>query len=93
MIGKLSNGDSAIIKGQPHLAKETQDEVFSHRCLPSRGGQNEGMASPRLFCVDIKLLGLASGLGAGPCDDGDVLESMGIKDSPSQTNDTFPLVS
>lgn len=50
------------------------------------------MASPRPFCVNIKLLGLASGLGTGPCDDGDVLESMGIKGSPSQTNDTFPLV-
>ncbi len=50
------------------------------------------MASPRPFCVNIKLLGLASGLGTGPCDDGDVLESMDIKGSPSQTNDTFPLV-
>jgi hypothetical protein len=50
------------------------------------------MCGSRLFRVDIELLGLAGGLSTGPGDDGDVLESMGIEGSPSQTNDTFPLI-
>ena len=50
------------------------------------------MGGPRLFCVDVELLGLAGRLGASPGDDKDVLESMGIKGSPRQTNDTFPLI-
>jgi hypothetical protein len=50
------------------------------------------MGGSRLFCVDVELLGLAGGLCTGPGDDDDVLESMGIEGSPSQTNDTFTLI-
>jgi hypothetical protein len=50
------------------------------------------MGGSRFFRVDVELLGLAGGLGTGPGDDGDVLESMGIEGGPSQTNNTFPLI-
>ena len=49
------------------------------------------MAGARLFCVGVELLGLAGGLGAGPGDDEDVLESVGIEGIPGQTNDALPL--
>jgi hypothetical protein len=76
----------------PHLAEETQDEVFGHQRFPSRGGQDEGVAGARLFCVGIELLGLAGGLGAGPGDDEDVLESVGVESIPRQTDDALPLL-
>jgi hypothetical protein len=50
------------------------------------------MGGSRLFRVDVELLGLTGGLGTGPGDDDDVLESMGIEGNASQTNDTFPLI-
>lgn len=50
------------------------------------------MGGSCLFRVDVELLGLAGGLGTGPGDDGDVLETMGIEGSPSQTDDTFPFI-
>jgi len=50
------------------------------------------MGGPRLFGVGVELLGLAGGLGTSPGDDGDVLESVGIKGSPRQTNNAFPLI-
>jgi len=50
------------------------------------------MGGSGLFRVNVELLGLAGGLGTSPGDDGNVLESMGIEGSPSQTNDTFPLI-
>ena len=79
-------------KLRQYLAEETQDEVFGHQRFPSRGRQNEGVAGPRLFCVDVELLGLAGGLGASPGNDQDVLESVGIEGSPRQTDDAFPLI-
>lgn len=50
------------------------------------------MGGSRLFRVDVELLGLTRGLGTSPSDDGNVLKSMSIEGSPSQTNDTFPLL-
>jgi hypothetical protein len=75
-----------------HLAEESQDEVFGHQRFPSRGCQDEGVAGARLFCVGVELLGLAGRLGAGPSDDEDVLESVGIEGIPRQTNDALPLL-
>ena len=50
------------------------------------------MGGSCLFRVGIELLSLAGGLGTGPGDHGDVVEFIGIEGGPSQTNNTFPLV-
>jgi hypothetical protein len=79
-------------KKSSDLTEETQDEVFGHQRFPSRGRQDEGVTGACLFCVNVELLGLAGGLGAGPGDDEDVLESVGIEGIPRQTNDALPLL-